>query len=201
MSHITTWRSSDGSLRNRMASHIITALDNEWEGLLNPQDPCMYCCGSVSCTVARLKSKETHQNQISKGSTPCARHTIFAHLRQNDTKPNRAFCCEHCHKHIPSYNYKHNVIEYHGIEEGEFTSDETIGPEYSKCNVSVSKEKVVKERFKVRYAFVPLLGTIVIPVFEEVPNDVNMTLIDLLGNSQVNIGQKKSADQIECNLR
>ena len=88
------------------------------------------------------------------------------------------------------------MIEYHRIEEDEFTSDETIAPEYSKCNPSMSEKKAVKELFKLRYAFVPLVGTVEIQLSGEVPNDVNMTLIDSLENSQVNIGQKRSADEI-----
>ena len=42
--------------------------------------------------VARSRSKETCQNQTGKGSTPRARHTIFAHLRGKDIKPPR---CSH----------------------------------------------------------------------------------------------------------
>ena len=42
--------------------------------------------------VARSISKETCQNQTGKGSTPRARHTIFAHLRGKDIKPPR---CSH----------------------------------------------------------------------------------------------------------
>ena len=54
ISRSTKANERERGLRNHMAAHIFLARDNKWDGPEIPEDPCMYCCGSLSVTDGEI---------------------------------------------------------------------------------------------------------------------------------------------------